>query len=91
MGENVAFRSYLTHRKQYICINNDIKTNEQKVTCGVTQGSFLGPVIFNIHKWSPSNSNLLNTIMFTDDTNLIFGTQRHKRSFFDSKKRVAEY
>ena len=35
-GVNIAwFRSYLTNRKQYICINNDKKTNEQKVTCGV--------------------------------------------------------
>ena len=31
MGANVAwFRSYLTNRTQYICINNDTKTNEQK-------------------------------------------------------------
>ena len=28
-GANLAwFRSYLTNRKQYICINNDNKTNE---------------------------------------------------------------
>ena len=32
------FRSYLTNRKQYICINNDTKTNKQKVTSGVQQG-----------------------------------------------------
>ena len=42
-GANLAwFRSYLTNRKQYICINNDNKTNEQKVTCRVPQGSILG-------------------------------------------------
>ena len=38
-GANLAwFRSYLTNRKQYICINNDTKTNKQKVTSGVQQG-----------------------------------------------------
>ena len=31
MGANLTwFRSYLTNRKQYICINNDNKTNVQK-------------------------------------------------------------
>ena len=30
-GANLAwFRSYLTNRKQYICINNDTKTNDKK-------------------------------------------------------------
>ena len=33
-GASLAwFRSYRTNRKQHLCINNDTKTNEQKVTC----------------------------------------------------------
>ena len=73
-GANLAwFRSYLTNRKQYICINNDAKTNEQKVTCGIPQRSILGPLLFLIYVDDfASASNLFNNMMFPDDRNLSF-------------------
>ena len=49
VGVNLAwFRRYLTNRKQYICINNGNKTNEQKIKRGVPQESILGLLLLLI-------------------------------------------
>ena len=67
------FRSYLTNRKQYIQITNDTKSDLRNTTCGVTQDSILGPLLFLVYiNHLPSSSKILNPIMFEDDTNLFY-------------------
>ena len=63
------FRSYFTNRKQYIQITNGTKSDLQNTTCGVPQGSILGPLLFLVYiNDLPSSSKILNLILFADDT-----------------------
>ena len=64
------------NRKQYIQITNDSKSDLRNTTCGVPQGSILGPLLFLVYVNDlPSSSKILNRIMFADDTNLFY---KHK-------------
>lgn len=64
--------SYLHNRKQYTVIN-DVSSTLSNVTCGVPQGSILGPLLFLIYVNDlPNINSILNTIMFADDTNFFY-------------------
>ena len=65
------FRSYLQNRKQYIHID-DTNSNLGSISCGVQQGSILGPLLFILYINDISNiSHLMHTILFADDTTIL--------------------
>ena len=62
------FKSYLTNRYQYTHING-VKSDIKEITCGVPQGSVLGPIMFLIYVNDLHLSvNNCSTRLFADDT-----------------------
>ena len=65
------FKSYLCNRKQAVEINGNI-SYLGNISCGVPQGSILGPLLFIIYINDIIYvSSMLKLILFADDTNLL--------------------
>ena len=66
------FESYLSGRKQYVFFDGN--SSEQKgISCGVPQGSVLGPLLFLIYiNDLPNISKTLKFFLFADDTNIYY-------------------
>ena len=64
------FHSYLSNREQFVCINGH-NSDSLFITCGVPQGSILGPLLFLLYiNDLPNTSKLLSFHLFPDDTNI---------------------
>lgn len=69
------FTSYLSNRYQFVAVNGAISTR-QLITCGVPQGSILGPLLFLIYiNDITACSDMFKFILFADDTNLFLSNK----------------
>ena len=76
------FKSYLHNRKQFVTYGNNKQSNLLSISCGVPQGSILGPLLFLLYVNDLRNAtNILQTIMFADDTNLFCSHKNIKELF----------
>ena len=66
------FESYLSCRKQFVQYNG-YNSSSLDITCGVPQGSILGPLLFLVYINDLCNvSKVLEMILFADDTNIFY-------------------
>ena len=65
-------KSYLSNRTQYVCYEEHTSESLQ-ISCGVPQGSILGPQLFILYVNDMCNvSKLLKYVLFADDTNILY-------------------
>ena len=59
-------KSYFSERKQFVQFNN-VRSFPQGISCGVPQGSILGPLFFILNVNDLNNASILDAILFADD------------------------
>ena len=74
------FMNYLKDRQQFVCYNDCISSNKL-ISCGVPQGSVLGPTLFLIYiNDLPNSTSYFNFRLFADDSNLFHTFNRNERN-----------
>ena len=69
------FKSYLSQREQFVNVNGH-NSLSLPMTCGVPQGSALGPLLFLLYVNDlPNASSLLTFHLFADDSNIYFSSK----------------
>ena len=65
------FKSYLNERQQYVNFQGT-ESQTKCVTCGVPQGSIIGPLLFILYiNYMNNVSNKIFPILFADDTTVL--------------------
>ena len=63
-------RSYLTGREQVVNVNG-IKSEPDKITCGIPQGSILGPLLFLLYVNDMKAAVKCKLVLYADDSALL--------------------
>ena len=68
---NTWFSNYLSNREQFVCLEG-VRSDKNRIVCGVPQGSVLGPLLFLIFINDLPNATDFLTLLFADDTTFQF-------------------
>ena len=81
-GTNLQWlKSHLENRKQFTA-NETLTTSYINILCGVPQDLIIGPLLFLLYTNDLNKaSDILDLIMFADDTNLFYSNQNKKTLF----------
>jgi hypothetical protein len=82
--------NYLSGRTQCVSIGDD-RSSHSLVTCGVPQGSILGPLLFILYiNDIVRTSHILNFVMFADDTNLFLSHKNLSHLISNTNKELSK-